>query len=623
MSLFIGRLRPIDRAAVTGEVQRLLKTGSSESPTAEEPLIVVSTQCLEVGADLDFEALVTEAASLDSLRQRFGRLNRGGRDIVTRAAIILPGDQEISADKLDDAAPSDPIYRNALPRTWHWLTKVAEGGVVDFGINAMSLAVDALRGVEGEDALAAMLSPSSDAPILLPAYLDAWAQTNPAPAADPDVALFLHGPQREMADVQICWRGDLPAAGDADEWTSILSLCPPTVAECLPVPLYVFRAWLGSRGEFTDDSADVAENVRPVDSRTRNPTRGISAFRWSGPGDSGFTERGAALRPGDTVVLRAQDGGWDALGHVPDAPVDPQVDSRRSFGADEVRRLDVAESATATARRRAILRIHADLWPKPPEGTAAADLLMLARDAEQNWTRADIRDLLTRLRREDKPGWSLTSAQRRIIDHLIDEKDRLADPEPYPRNRGFVLTSRELLPPEIEGEDEDSSEAESDALLERARPQKLGDHTRDVLDRIESALDALPLAPWREALLAAATAHDWGKVDPRFQALLRGSTPFAAMASESMLAKSGIVGSSLAARRAARQRAGLPLVFVTKCSPSSSRRILSAPPLCPTRRTREISRCTSSPPTTGKPVPSPRLSPTTRLPRSVCIGKTG
>ena len=266
VTLLIGRMRPLDRERATKEIQARLKTGATLTAPESGPFILISTQCLEVGADLDFDALVTEAASLDALRQRFGRLNRGGREIAACAVVVLPGDQDFPIEKLEEAAPCDPIYGNATPRTWHWLNSLAQDGVVDFGINKMTAAVDSLRATGTDEALAAMLSPTTDAPVLLPAYLDCWVQTNPQPAADPDVALFLHGPQRDMADVQVCWRGDLPEVSEneatKDEWTDILSLCPPTSAECLPVPLHVFRDWLTSRGTFEDSSADVAEIQR-------------------------------------------------------------------------------------------------------------------------------------------------------------------------------------------------------------------------------------------------------------------------------------------------------------------------------------------------------------------------
>lgn len=558
VTILIGRLRPLDREAATKDIQERLKTGTTASTPSDGPSIVVSTQCLEVGADLDFDTFVTEAASLDALRQRFGRLNRGGRDIAARAVIVLPGDQDVPTDKLDEAAPCDPIYGNAIPRTWRWLSSQTQEGVVDFGLNAMTTAIDALRATGGDESLADMLSPTGDAPILLPAYLDCWVQTNPAPAADPDVALFLHGPQREMADVQVCWRGDLPDTTNEDAWSDILSLCPPTTAECLPVPLHVFRDWLGSRGKFEDSSGDVAEIHELPDKKRKEEERGIPALVWRGPDDRSFAHRAADLRPGDTIVLRVQSGGWQALGHLPGAPADPQATPDTSLTSDEIRRVDLAERATASARRRAVIRIHPVLWPAPRGGTPAAALRDMALDPAKNWRIPEIKELLSQLLTGESPGWVLTAEQREAIEHLADRKVRLASPESYPGNQGFVLTSHDLLP---HGDTDEIGDTDAEALLEAAKPQELFDHTRDVLDQLERALALLPLGTWREALIAAAAVHDWGKIDPRFQAMLRGTTPFAAMASTTFLAKSGSIASSAAARRAARQRAELPEGF--------------------------------------------------------------
>ena len=51
-------------------------------------LVVVATQTLEVGADIDAEYLVTEACGVRALTQRLGRLNRLGRFPHARAVYI-------------------------------------------------------------------------------------------------------------------------------------------------------------------------------------------------------------------------------------------------------------------------------------------------------------------------------------------------------------------------------------------------------------------------------------------------------------------------------------------------------------------------------------------------------
>ena len=51
-----------------------------------------------------------------------------------------------------------------------------------------------------------MIQQAADAPVMLPAHVDAWVQTSPIPAPDPDPAIFLHGPNRGAPEVQVCWR---------------------------------------------------------------------------------------------------------------------------------------------------------------------------------------------------------------------------------------------------------------------------------------------------------------------------------------------------------------------------------------------------------------------------------
>jgi CRISPR-associated endonuclease/helicase Cas3 len=560
VTLLIGRLRPLDREALTGEIQTRLSTNSDPADFDGKQDIVVSTQCLEVGADLDFDALVTEAASLDALRQRFGRLNRAGRDITPRAVIVLPADQNLPAGKLDDKAPSDPIYGNAIPRTWHWLHSIAEQGFVDFGINAMADRLKAFRDANSDAAFQAMLSPSGDAPVLLPAYLDCWVQTNPTPAADPDVALFLHGQQRETAEVQVCWRADLPKDFRANAWTEVLSLCPPTSAECLPVPLHIFRAWLTDQNSFEDLSGDAVERVASLDRKEMEELAYVSALIWDGPDNSRPAHRPSDLKPGDTVVLRAQDGGWDSLGILSNAPVDPARVPGASPDQVQLRLVDVAERGSSQVRRRAVLRVHRDLW-SPAEGTsAAADLLRLGTDENRDWRRSEVKELLERLVHEGAKHGNLDAVQFQNARHLAAQKPSHLLVDRYPDSAGIVITTRYALPNEDALEFE-SMDTDSEALLEGREALELCDHTRDVSGHVETTLSLLPVAHCREALRIAAALHDWGKADWRFQAMLRSSSVFAAMASGVVLAKSGSITSSAAARRDGRERANLPVGF--------------------------------------------------------------
>jgi CRISPR-associated endonuclease/helicase Cas3 len=120
VALLTGRVRPLDRDLQLEQlIERMKCDAQGNRRKAAKPLIIVATQCVEAGADLDFDALVTEAAPLDALRQRFGRLNRTGRNIEARAVILAP---KGSVDKKSN----DPLYGEAVRETWAFLESAGQ-----------------------------------------------------------------------------------------------------------------------------------------------------------------------------------------------------------------------------------------------------------------------------------------------------------------------------------------------------------------------------------------------------------------------------------------------------------------------------------------------------------------
>ena len=164
--LLTGRMRPLDRDKIFETRLRPLLSNATGTP----PKFVIGTQCLECGADFDFHALVTECASLDALRQRFGRLNRVANRPNAKAVIVMRGDQIEPKDP-------DPIYGNSLCNTWKWLNEQADDGIIDFGVDAIRAAT------EGVD-LEPLNAPTASAPVLFPAHLDCWVQTHPTPTPE-------------------------------------------------------------------------------------------------------------------------------------------------------------------------------------------------------------------------------------------------------------------------------------------------------------------------------------------------------------------------------------------------------------------------------------------------------
>ena len=565
--LMIGRSRAVGRERIVNALAPF-KTGASRrrgtlaagAGTADEgrlplfretlddsdagPLFVVATQCLEVGVDLDLDGLVTQAAPLDTLRQRFGRVNRAGRNVSAASVVLAPA--EDVAKKADD-----PVYGDRIVKTWNELWNMARGDTVDFGIKALDRG---LRDLPVD--VPALAAPGASAPVLMPAYLDLWSQTSPPPAADPEVGLFLHGVERASADVSLVWRGDMtevdlkPTAEiDLNE---LLRLAPPRAAEMVEVPLWSVRAWLcrSRDGARLAGVADVPQ--RSGDQETDQADEGgRRAFRWAGAGDPRTRKvRAGDLRPGDVLVVPAEYGGCDEFGWAP------------TFDGSVT---DVADDAARPFRRRRhAVRIARDVvanddnqWDRlagvlNDDGVADRELVERLLDVlltepapdldEDNGDAATprpVREALEALRR------AKGRKQGRIVKHLpyaggADGGAVLEAPHGL-REDGATDPKKSEVAPATEDDAQTSGNAVS-----------IDDHTGHVVERVTDFVRRLELQSVASDLRLAAFLHDAGKADRRFQNLLSGGDPWNRPDGDAM-AKSG-----RPSPKGAWERAGLP-----------------------------------------------------------------
>lgn len=508
--LLTGRMRPLDRDDLVREWESKLKAGASE--TLPKPVIVVTTQCLEVGADFSFDALVTECAGLDALRQRFGRLDRLGA-LGESSAVILIHERDAREPKDKDG---DPIYGRAIYETWRWLNEPEQRETdsgVNFGVEVMNALVDSLRGRDKER-FARLLAPAPDAPVLLPAHLDLLCQTSPRPTPEPDVTLFLHGKGRDAPDVRVVMRADLPHLANIREaeakvqWLDILSLIPPTSPEMLTVPRHRLRRWLADESS-NDEGGDV-EGAREIpDEKER--ARGAFLL-WRGPSRSELTRDLGRIRPDDVVVLRLTKDGLRGLGQTISEP--------DGAGAE---RLDLAERALREARGRVVLRLQRDVLAPWLDRLAVKSLLDAATpETEYDEIEAALQAVLDEdAAPPDASGEALMPALpgwlRNTIEWLIADRFEWDD---YAKE-GLILTGKkEHRAPEDEAEDDPLADDE-DLTSKNWKSVTLSQHTADV-HTVASDFAARCLLPeLAEVFARAAQAHDLGKLDRRFQILLR------------------------------------------------------------------------------------------------------
>ena len=591
--LLIGRSRPIDRDGLQEHV--LATFGTDRLPSAR-PAVLVATQTVEVGVNLDVDVLVTESASWDALVQRLGRLNRLGEHGTRyqgRAAAV--------AVAVHDGQEDGPVYGAARDTTWQALTELvaAEGGALDVDpLSCRRLSTTVLAGEQ-------FRRRPQGVPVLLRPTLDAWVQTGPVPLADPPVDPFLHGFGGGVAAVQVIWRDgmvdddplddpfeDGGAELAAADLEATLTQLPPRTPEAVEVPFVAVRQWM--LGQVPGAVSDVDTTADDVDARARAPREPIRALTRRPGGLAQARRAGAAapdaplawcwitaaqLRPGDQIVVPAQRGGLDRYGWAPAAttPVD-----------------DGAERATflpGRGRRQGMLRLDRKLPERlgllAPAATAMTEQLASLADDDEDAAALDdrVRAFAARLAEllpeqptegagwsvkawQNLRAWSRNRAERfRIIE--LGAAGPAAGRSPVAVWGSLLVGPIPTLEPDapalvpgkvrtvLEGPDPDDEEVAASSIGAGQVP--LSVHNAAVGARAGTIAMALGLPDGLTATVVdAARWHDLGKSDVRFQIMLHGGDPYEAALAPEHLAKSGMDPADRLAWRRAARRSGLP-----------------------------------------------------------------
>ena len=267
VQLLVGRMRPYELKKLQKKHSKLFTTEGDESVK-----VVVATQTLEVGIDVDFTDLVTELAPASSLAQRFGRVNRLGHRTDSKVLVIGPA----SGDSVKKDAP--PYKAVDLSNAYAWL--------------------EALNGAENPSVNpAAMVKnpPVQSSPERLLYQRPEWSdllefsRTDENPYDEPDLDLWLHDSlDAETAMGGVIVRDNLPSNTSAAMEILKTSYFAPRDEETFPANLKILKEILDYQDE---------HGVKPRKFLYRQGE--ISLWQDAEHGD----ENNQALAPGDVLIL--------------------------------------------------------------------------------------------------------------------------------------------------------------------------------------------------------------------------------------------------------------------------------------------------------------------------------
>ena len=348
--LLTGRSREREAERIREQILDPVEGMASErdaSMARERHLIVVATQTLEVGADVDAEYLVTEACGVRALTQRLGRLNRLGRYPHARGIYVhLPPAVASKRRRGGTGSVEEwPVYGEEPARVLERLEVAMDSGtsaVVDLSPRLVSKTL----GLPGDD--------PGRAPEVLPGLLWEWTKTTTPPDGEAPVEPYFSGIARADYSVSLLWRAHIPGEGE--------SLWPRARdREAVQVPI----------GEAREALAEDEELCRLRPDRV--------TVEWFSVND---------LRPGDTLILPCDRGLLDEFGWNPSS----------TAAVVDVSLLDRGLPLDAAALRRLC-------------GVSLASLVNVALGVSDDDEGVDdermqaIDEILERLGKTSPPGW--------------------------------------------------------------------------------------------------------------------------------------------------------------------------------------------------------------------------
>lgn len=425
--------------------------------------VIVATQTLEVGIDVDLAALVTELSPGAALAQRFGRVNRLGKRPDTEIVVVVPD----SLDTRADAIAARPYDVEDLQVALDWVRERAADpdGVAPWRLVATGVPEERSRRLLYQR------------PELYDAWL--WSRTTGELFVEPELDLWLRDDiDPDMAEGYLVARKGLPE--DETSALSLLEATPPAEGETFPVGLGTLRKLMrrillddgeGERRAFVLRAGEIAplldDEVRPGDTIVVDAT-------WK------------LCRQGVVVSEKASEIPDDVYEHVEGDSVVRLINSDSRPELSDFFRLAYEYSLRTDDLR---LADRHDLGRRLAEATAGTDTGQFARAAE----------LLSRKYKRETDITVYVDDQSEAVSWMVIRDVRAGDVDEG---------ARQIFTPQTER-------------------VTLADHSFEVAERAAQIASRHGLNDLVGAMELAGRFHDEGKRDARFQRRLgsAGSGP--------------------------------------------------------------------------------------------------